>query len=291
MTMSITSAKVTDDTADVAETGVRTYTRTLLVRTSEPSSSAAVRGKIASEASLPGRGTVHPDDATAKVVNISISRVDDSMRDFRYEARYSSEITALDVAEDPLDDPNRVIWSSTEVEEAYFINQDNNKVVNSIGQQFEQLPTRFGVDWEVTVVVNEAAYNVSTALSNVAKVNSANFDIKDGKSTWTIPTDNALLVEFAPGELQERNGIEYYEVRYRFKLNPDGWNASEKFLDYGTYELDGTDWKPVVDSTGNDILERFPLNGSGVRQPAGTDAAELSFKPYETANFATLPVG
>lgn len=274
------------DTAGKDRNGSRTYNRLYRVKMSGPSSSGEL---LLNNGSLPDHNDAHPDDSDAVVVNVNVTKVDDSLEVFDYEVDYSSDRERLDT-ENPLDELPRVDWNTTDTEQPYFVDQNGNQVVNSVGQQFAQQPTRYDADWELIVTVNRPDFNISQATDAIRTVNSTTLRVTDGTSTWSVAADLALLVEYNPSELKIKNGVEYYEIRFRWKLLAAGWNTSEKYLDYGTFEKDGTDWKPVVDSAGNDIVEQFPLDGSGNRQPVGTDAAELSFTPYATYNHNSLPI-
>lgn len=241
---------------------------------------------------LPQLRDNHPDQLTARVVDVSVTRLEatESQKTYTYDVEYSSERDGQELPENPLNADPIVDWSTSEASEKYFVDQNGDQVKNSIGQEFEELPKRKTSKWSVTVKVNQQDYDVSDALSKINTVNNSQITISDGNNTWAIPADNALLMKYDPSTLKNKNGIEYYEVTYQLDLNPDGWNASEKYEDYGTFEKDGQHWKPVLDTAGNEITERLPLDGNGNRVPPDGTVGQISFKPYKEKDLTGLPL-
>lgn len=223
-------------------------------------------------------GSVHPNDASIFVTDVSTTEVDINIWTvtFTYTTPDSSDPCEIN----PLTCPIEISWSTEKEEEVFNADVDGKKVVNSAKDPFQPLPTRLKSRVVLTAQKNFAAFDGSIALQLDSKVNA---DAYSGAAPGT------LLSSIESATLLWHKVIGYYwQVRVKLTYNEDGWNPM-KILDAGMREIDPDDAtkKKLILIKGREVTSPVPLSDGTAIQDPTTDPDYLDFKPYNSITYST----
>jgi hypothetical protein len=230
-------------------------------------------------------GTVHPT-ATWLYVN-SRRAVNDSQSKLMWIAtlKYTSQ---RERTENPLAQPVEITWS-TESEQAHaFTDKDDDAILNSAGDYYED-----GVPIELSHWVAKVTKNVAYVPSWINSYrNAINSDVfyLDG---LTIAVRSAKLKSIAIGKWSTQNGIWYRTIDMSIKIT-DTWVAS--ILDQGLrrkIDVDGTDvLTRCINEDGTEATKPVLLDGSGDQLASPTPATAVfnDHYIYPELPYSVLPL-
>lgn len=185
---------------------------------------------------IPVLGAAHPDDGTAKAIQVSIAKCEDRLV---WIVVVEYERPAADApAADPLDDRVQIIWDFIAYAEALYWDKDGAAILNSAHDRFDPSPMIDRHYPQVTIIRNEATFDPSKAEDYMDSVNSDSCTI----AGLSISPRQGKVVQYG-GPSALRNGVEYYRITYRLEFNPKVWSDGQGWdrreLDQGLYKLDG----------------------------------------------------
>jgi len=276
------------------------YRRVWLVTLSSATDGARVASTAsAGGVSIPSRGNAHPNNTSAKVVRIDPQMHGDQLHwlvAVDYQTPDSNR-TSADEAENPLNDPVEVTWSTefqtVPITEA-FDGTNKIPVLNSANDPFDPPVEQEDATSTVTIVRNEA-HLPKFGADYVNTVNSAATTI----AGLPVKARQARIVECS-AQRAERNGTRYWQVTYRilFKLKDitgtdDNWDRH--VLDQGYFEwpdgIGADKQRRRIAVDGKEAKEPQRLDGSGVAlapETAQKDSIWRTFRTYRERSFAPL---
>lgn len=168
----------------------------------------------------------------------------DSRKSWIVTCRFSTN--ALQFDSNPLNDPIRVSLGFDQFTRIAREDKDGNPVGNSLGDMFDPPPEIDDSRPVYKVIRNESYINESLVADMKDSVN---------EGSWRGFQPRCVKCKsISPGDLQIRNGTEYYAVVYEFHINGDTWDF--KLLNRGRRYKEGTkivavpkDQDPVVIDT------------------------------------------
>lgn len=246
-------------------------------------------------AGIPRPGDVYVDGGgeICEVTGIDVDPRQNSDRHFEVNVEFSSP-TPDQTDDNPLNQPWGYSYSYSETTEPYFIDRsdpagdsgkNNQVVVNSAGEAFEQFQQRERGELTITITRNVASHNAAALDAYSHTINPADVVI-DG-ITYAAGT-----LKLSPiGAVKSRKVLKtlqvvvYYAETITLKARHQGWHDHP--LDVGFNELVGDKTlntqmlRPIVNANGLPLGKPWPLNGKGAKMPNATDTpATLDFEPY-----------
>jgi len=268
----------TNETGDRSQ-GVRTHTRQFLV---EVSNALTDDGEIVRQSTI-ARGTQHPTDFDAYLVDIDISNRSENRAVYDVVLRYSTEKT---LSINPLFDHAEISWGYSHSDKPATEDDDGDGVVNSAGDPFDPAPTMEHSRPIVSIRKNVSAIPTWFATYRDA-VNSASWYV-DGMS---FAARTAKISDLRISAKRIANFVTFRTLEIEVQIDEATWDL--RVLDQGFRELDGTDRKNIVnDGDGGDPSGPVLLNGSGaqIADPEPGDAVFEVFTVYTARDFSVLPV-
>jgi len=253
--------------------------------------------------SIPSIGDEHPADSNSKATSIKPARYKDRLHwkvsvDYKTSNVHGSMSGhSGDQAENPLNDPVEVTWSTefqtVPITEA-FDGTNKIPVLNSANDPFDPPVEQEDATSTVTIVRNEA-HLPKFGADYVNTVNSAATTI----AGLPVKARQARIVECS-AQRAERNGTRYWQVTYRilFKLKDitgtdDNWDRH--VLDQGYFEwpdgIGADKQRRRIAVDGKEAKEPQRLDGSGVAlapETAQKDSIWRTFRTYRERSFAPL---
>jgi hypothetical protein len=255
-----------------------TITRTFLVTTDD-----ANDGPFQVRQVLPVvLGHLHPDDASYSCRSITCEPTDSPSLNWFATCEYSRQSNNPDDEPDnPLNEPVQVNISGQKVTKALTKDVDGNSICTSSLQAFDPPPEITRTLPVVTFVRNEPFYDISVAMDYIDHVNSGSF-MGGAAGFWKcndISADKMFLDQ-----------QEYFQVRYVFEYNPDGWNLS--LLNVSYHEIDAGTVVRIKDDEGRDVAVPWPLDlGTGAAQASPLTLGSFNYREFivfPDANFNSL---
>ncbi len=197
-----------------------------------------------------------------------------------YEERPDRE---PDEAENPLEEPTTLSWSSEARSIAETKDKDGNAIVNSAGQQFDPPLTGDSHTLVATLKYNSAVFNPVQGVDFQDSVNEAATTV----GNVNINARQGKILEIGAEE-RFFEDIIYWEVTVKVGLRRETWDRV--VMDMGIYGLDD-DGKIVrlITEDGEEATEPLKLNGSGkVLDPQTAPAVFITFRVSDEKNFAVL---
>ncbi len=188
-----------------------------------------------------------------------------------------------DEAENPLEEPTTLSWSSEARSVAESKDKDGKAIVNSAGQQFDPPLTGDRHTLVATLRYNSAVFNPVLGVDFQDSVNEAATTV----GNVNINPRQGKILEIGSEERFFEDLI-YWEVTIKVGLRRETWDRV--VLDMGIYGLDD-DGKIVrlITEDGEEATEPLKLNGSGkVLDPQTAPAAFRTFRVAKEKNFAAL---
>lgn len=192
-----------------------------------------------------------------------------------------------DEPDNPLNRPVEIDIGSVKYRQVITVDQSGDGITNSAGDAFDPPPEIERSHPTITFTRNEPFFNFAThSKPYVNYVNSSTFSGGDS-GTVKCSEINATF--------HRENNQDYWQVRYVFEYNPDGWQLSLLDLGYNYLALDsgsGTIKRyRLKDGDGRDITTPVPLDGTGVDiAPDDLPAAAvyLDFTVFPSVDFGAL---
>lgn len=250
---------------------------------------------------LPARFAPHPDNGYLTARVIKSENQDDSPFHWIVTVEYSSKPLKEQEREkenpDPLDRRAKITWSTTVYQQRVTEDINGDAVVNSEGDYFPDPPEKDASHWTATVVKNVSAVPAWILDYNDCPINDDEFDI----GGVTVQAGCARLYEIRISDLQEENGIEYYQLSFTLEFRKEGW--TQRYLNQG-FRIQGTD------DDGNEILEHAMIWNDEERQyekatapvmidktmhvviqrPTPSNVDFMEYDIYEEVDFSVLPL-
>lgn len=241
---------------------------------------------------VPGFGEGHPDNIFFTRRNIRweagsplhwYANVEWSTRPLTTEEKEKEEFP------NPVDRRVRMSGSSEEFQIYRDKDRAGNPYVNSAGDPLEAEP------FEDSRIVLPLRRNVATWdnswFSYNNKVNDADIQVTDGKSTLVILKGFGLFKGFGMSDLKEENGFQFYEASGQLHIatdTEDKWNRPR--LDQGFYDSSGNKLtEKGRDGTEQDTTVEQLMDGEGGQLTRGDDPVYLEFEDVVEADFTNLP--
>ncbi len=224
----------------IAPDGTHSYEETWIVRTNNPND----RGDIIRNASgLPKQGNQYPEDAGAIVTNVDPVQESEQQRVWRVAIKYDSKSTKLpsedgQVAQNPLERPAIISWSSALIEKTFPKDLDGKPFVDMAGSPFDPPPAIPFSNLILTIQRNEAGIDPFRIVGFVNGVNQVDF--------FGIPRGHVLMTGFSANQ-GFGNGVPFWDVSYQFEVSKDLWIP---FLILNA----GPRYHPPFKSTGGDFF-------------------------------------
>lgn len=260
--------------------GARTYTRKFRVLSSDKTDGPF---EVGSTAGLPLIGSVHPEDANAFCIELTVENTE-PYAGWTVTANYSDERV---IDDNPTDDAAEINWGSEQFQKVAVVDRDGNLIVNSAGDLFDP-PAMIDDSRRVVTVSKNLATVPSWILDYQDAINSDTFTI-DGIS---IGVGKAKMQAVTVGPKQRRNSTVFRTVNFTIHLQRDGWVLD--ILDAGFNRIPTGDTSNRVPITLDGVLPSapYPLNGAGapLKNPSPTNCVFRSFNVYKTRTFSTLPL-
>jgi len=182
--------------------------------------------------------------------------------------------------DNPLNAPVEIEARGVKVQKIVTHDLNGDPILNTAGDAFDP-PLEVTRTHPVIVFTrNEPSFTFDYALSYMDHVNSGSYL---GAGAGTVKcNDIAAQKMFAQAQ-------EYWQVRYEFEYNPDGWQP--QVLNAGYMQLFSGGKYKILDSDGRDVSEPWPLDASGERIAANflpDSAIYLTFTVFPSANFNLL---
>ena len=223
---------------------------------------------------------VHANDLAARATSVTASQRGENGRLWTVTANYTTDAPTTQDDEDPLNQPRKVSWSSGSVSVVAERDRDGKVIVNSAGDPFDP-PIEIERPHAILVVSrNEASFSGTTIIQYKQKVNSAPFSI-GGVGEIICSDINATT--------DEQNGIEFWNVTYKFEYAPEGWQP--EILEQGLRQITATgSYETCKDDEGNDVTTPVLLNSAGKQILArdGTSSTFTKWNVYEEIDFNQL---
>jgi len=259
--------------------GARTYTRKFLVTSNDKTDGPF---EVGSTSGLPLIGSVHPEDANAFCVELTVENTE-PYAGWTVTANYSDERV---IDDNPTDDAAEINWGSEQFQKVAVVDRDGNLIVNSAGDLFDP-PAMIDDSRRVVTVSKNLATVPSWILDYQDAINSDTFTI-DGIS---IGVGKAKMQAVTVGPKQRRNATVFRTVNFTIHLQRDGWALDILDAGYNRKDpLDATKRQPI---TINGLLPSapYPLNCSGapLENPSPVNCVFRSFNVYKTRAFSSLP--
>ena len=256
------------------------FTRCFRVQTTDPENEGPY--EVCFAAGMPSLGDPFPSNPLYTLRSITPSPLSDPSVEWLATCEYSRNSgNPDDEPDNPLNEPVQISVRGNKVTKAPIRDLDLKKFVNTVGDPFE---TAVEIERTYPVVVftrNEPAFGFeSHAKPFLDRVNNGSYL---GGATGTVKcTDLSAEKHFS-------EAMEYWQVRYEFSYNPDGWQP--QVLNAGYYFKDAGERNRCVDVDGRDTASPMPLTESGSQiAPSGIPAQlhYIEFRMYESANFGSL---
>lgn len=256
----------------------RTHTETFLVESFQALSIPDVQTQLNYSGGMP-----HPNDPLTNLKSIRIKQLK-HRNPWRWSVtiKYSNNTPdASEVQDDnPFNDPVKVRWEDGDQEVSVYEDVDGEPILNTNKRPFNPPVKALMPAGRLVIERNERELDSDPDLQYRKHVNANMFA---GKEAGT------LLLLTISSERDTRNGVVFYPSTYVFVWNPLGWN--EEVLAADVVELDGDDWKPILDGSKQPITDPVPLDEDGAKIPP-EDLPDAAFykrvNKYPEANFAAL---
>ncbi len=285
--------------------GVRTYSRTFLVVTSDGNDGA---NTVLSAAGLPGRlqpySTVDELDSEALVVDRDARQLNKSARHWEVDIFYSTDVDKE--KEELVGDPDgageggvaigdillepAVVTFGFEVFRTIAVSGfddtgDEVPIENSAQQPFDPPLMKDESRPVLTVERNQLTFDPLQAIAFQDAINADKFiGAEEGQVKVKGITARK---EIAPWDPE----IKFWRVAYIFVFRKDGWDLEP--LDHGTQIVDPNDSSSYIPHTKDGVVTDVKLDGAG--SPLTTDTTSkkpkfLRFRVYEEKNFSELGI-
>lgn len=193
----------------------------------------------------------------------------------------------------PLNRRNKVSLLSLEFQEYDWQDAKQKALRNSAGDMYDPLP--FPRSHPIIQIRrNIDTYNADWSVVYPNSTNSANVTISDGKVSYTLLADYGLMKTLTVGELQEENGVEFYEssCTIHVSTNTDRkWKL--RMIDEGYRYKSGSDMKRFSeldkDGTATNSPVKNLLNGSGGALAVGGTPVFNDFDQFTESDWNALP--
>lgn len=207
------------------------------------------------------------------------------------EATYSSEpLNQSDEqqAQNPLDRPPLVKWSSTTYQLALAEDRNGEAIVNSAGDYFDPPVEASRSHWTVTIEKNVTGVP-AFILGYADAVNESAIQIQGISVSPECAKlmDVSLSERKSEGEGDQR--VNFYTFGYTMELRAETWQL--KVLDQGLRYVDDDEIKQILDERSKPISSPRLLDGEGgiLEDPTPGNAEWLYFDIYEKRDFSVLP--
>lgn len=287
--MILTVRRLTSREGDANENGIRTYSTDYLVETN---SAAEPEASVGSAAGLPGVGSPHPSDPTARCNGLKLKQRDspfshlwDVTATYTNEPMSPAAVAALSpTPTNPLTAPSKVSFRSKHHEVPFTEDRDGDPVVNSAGDAFEPPGNKDATRWTIHIVKNYTAIP-STLGDYQDKVNDGavvlgGLSVPDECAKINVDGINPVI----------SNGVSYVEVSFVIEVRFEGWGQT--YIQQGFNEKVGT---PGVRKKcyikGVEVTNPVPLDATGamIVDPTPADIVRTDpFHPYPKIDFAPL---
>lgn len=257
--------------------GGGSITRTFLVTTD-----TAADGPVEVASALPVQlGDLHPSATSHTLQRITCSPIAVPSLHWFASCEYSRLANNIDDDANPLNVPVEVSCRGVKVTKSPLRDLDGLAFINTAGDPLDETPQIERSYPVVTFKRNEAAFSYATHMERyLDKVNSGSFM---GADTGTVKCSDLSA------DKKFKDQMTYWEVRYEFSFNPDGWQPN--ILNEGYYYLDGANKKRCVDVDGRDVASPAPLSVDGEQIPSSgipDDLYFLPFRMFDSVNFNLL---
>lgn len=232
---------------------------------------------------IPTIGAAWSSGDPAKVKGRNATKGEQDQHTYEVTVSYSSESGSVETIENPLARPTDYSYEDESVTEPYFRDTDDAPVVNSAGDDFQDLPERERVVGNITITRNVATFNDATAQGYRDKINNADKTING----VTYLARVLRIRSWTATGPHEENDVTFWTETIKIGKRVDTWD--DFFEDRGLNELEGGQPKPITDADGQAIQLPYPLDGSGAKKANATDApAIITRKPYAAVTFPSL---
>ena len=258
--------------------GARTYTRKFRVTSDDKTDGPF---EVGSTSGLPLIGSVHPEDANAFCVELTVENTEPYVG-WTVTANYSDE---RQIDDDPTNDEAEISWGSEQFQKPAVFDLSNNLILNSAGDPFDP-PAMMDDSRRVVTVSKNLAVVPAWILDYQDAVNSDVFSV-DGLS---IGVGKAKMQSVAVSPKQRRNSTVFRVVNFTIHLQRDGWLLD--ILDAGFRRIVSGGRENIRNQDGELITAPVPLNGAGqpIANPTVTNCVFRSFSVYKTRAFSSLPL-
>lgn len=248
---------------------------------------------------FPARFAPHPDNGYLTARRIRSENQSESPLFWVVTVEYSSKPLKEQEREkenpDPLDRRAKITWSTTIYQVRIEEDVNGHAILNSAGERFPDPPEKDASHWTATVVKNVSAVPAWILDYNDCPVNDDEFDI----GGVTVQAGCARLYELRISDLQEENGIEYYQLSFTLEFRKEGWTA--RYLNQGFKEIVDIDSTPtlVIATVWNEDDREYQrasspvlldADGYQIENPEPSDATFEEYTIYEEVDFSVLPL-
>lgn len=269
-------------TADQDNKGIRNFVRIFQVQLASRTDSPSL---ALGAADVPAMYATYPDDSACTLRKKGASRMDDHPQMWKVQCEYNNQNDAASKPDDqsgqsPTDRAVKVTCTSVEKQKVLDRDYSNPRkaVINSAGEKFDPPIETEDAIKVITVVRNEASYDLSLGFAYENRVNT---------DTWNGLEPGYVRCKSINGTDKYELGVRYWEVTYVFEVNPVGWDL--EVLDQGYTEIVGGKVALIgSQKDGTPLSKPALLNGAGQRLAVNGTPVFLPFKRYRETTFGPL---
>jgi hypothetical protein len=183
----------------------------------------------------------------------------------------------------PLLRPEIISWNTEDHQEVFQEDLDGNPVINASNEPFDPPVMRQTSRLTINVEKNVQSVDPFQIASFLYTVNADFFKSYEPGLVMLVSANWTATYE---GEFV------YDKLRLTFKVNINGWE-NMRILNQGYMELaaDLTNFRVILDGSGNPVSRPRLLDTNGVQLASGADPEFLTFRAYERKDFTLLGIG
>jgi hypothetical protein len=273
-------------TSSIDDSGTRRYKRCFRCLTdSDLVDGAFIRASILCPQIYDFYFSAAGSDFGARCVKVDCTRLADDPKTWDITAEYSSR-WSLDLAkgENPCDWPPEFKIRCDKFEEGMTEDIDGNAIINTIGEAFDPPLKRNRIRFKLCVTKNLPSVDMLKLSLVVETVNLYSF--------YGFEPETVLLWDVTADEVT-RDQYSYWAHTFEFLVDSEGWD--EKVVNIGTRMRQEIGGEIVAARTADgQRIKSVYLDEDGVKMNPlvpGFKPHLITFKKYQTSNFAILGIG
>jgi hypothetical protein len=178
-------------------------------------------------------------------------------------------------------------------ERPVYVDKDDEPIVNSAGDPFQQQPTivQYDQKWSIKFTTPNGSI-IDAFLAAVGKRNSDAWGFTYKGKSFSFAAETSRLIGGSFTFKHNYNGdgqdVEYWEIQLEILYRPDGTMWDVEIADLGFYDKNGNKFQ---DENGHEKVVLTQLDGTGDKLADGATAWPLKFNVAASVSFAGLFTG